>query len=80
MNSKIPEIIAIAMLICILVFPPWQQFIDVGVYSTRWAFVTSEFEDREYSKIDIALLAIELVAVGGFYFLIKKLFERNDQR
>ncbi len=80
MKSKMSEIIAIAMLIIVLLFPPWQQFIDVGVYGTRWAFVISEFDDREFSKIDIALLAIELAAVGGFYYLIKKLFEQHDQR
>jgi len=80
MNSKIPEIIAIALLIVVLLFPPWQRFVNPTFYSTKWAFISSYFDNRDISRIDIALLAIELVAVGGFYYLIKKLFERNDQR
>jgi len=80
MNSKIPEIIAIALLIVVLLFPPWKQFFTETFYSTKWAFISFYFDNRYMSRIDIALLAIELVAVGGFYYLIKKLFERNDQR
>lgn len=73
MKSKMPEVIALILLIVSLLVPPWKAvrgIVDSGpVYFTEWALI---FEGpSKTGSIDVVLLLVELLAIAGIYFLLK---------
>ena len=73
MKSKMPEIVALILVVLALLIPPWKMtrgvLEGVGVYATEWALI---FEGPSYTgQIDVVMLLIELLAIAGIYFLLK---------
>jgi hypothetical protein len=73
MKSKMPEIIALILLIVSLLVPPWKAIAGVPdsgpVYFTEWALI---FEGPSRTgSIDVVLLLVELFVIAGIYFLLK---------
>jgi hypothetical protein len=70
MKSKMPEVIALILLIASLLVPPWNVLTglpDTGpIYITKWSLI---FEGG--GQIDVVLLLVELLAIAGIYFLLK---------
>ena len=73
MKSKMPEVIALILVIVSLLVPPWKRIgviHDSGpLYLTEWALI---FEGPSSpGSIDVVLLLVELLAIAGIYFLLK---------
>jgi hypothetical protein len=72
MKNKYPEIITIVLIIFVFLFPPWMNPVSINplIYNTQWEFL---WASDSISSIDTKLLCLELVAVGGIYYLLKKI-------
>lgn len=73
MKSKMPEIVALTLVVLALVIPPWKVigsvWKDTVIYKTEWALV---FEGpSNIGQVDFVLLLIELVVIAGIYFLLR---------
>lgn len=72
MKSKMPEIVALILLVLALLVPPWKRIIFIsdghGVYETEWALVF--VGPSRVGQIDIVLLLVELLVIAGMYFLL----------
>jgi hypothetical protein len=73
MKSKMPEVIALILVVLALVIPPWKMIGDIWrdtvIYETRWALIFQGPPNT--GQIDVVLLVIELLVIAGIYFLLK---------
>jgi hypothetical protein len=76
MKSKMPEIVALILLIVSLLVPPWKVIAGVPdsgpVYYNEWTLI---FEGPLDASIDVVLLLVELLVIAGIYFLLKLIFK-----
>jgi len=73
MRPKMPEIVALILVVLALLAPPWKVFLGApqghGIYVTEWALI---FEGPDgLGEIDVVLLFIELLVIAGIYFLLR---------
>lgn len=73
MKLKMPEIVALILVVLALVIPPWKVIGDVWkdtvIYKTEWALLLEG--PSNIGQIDVVLLLIELLVIAGIYFLLK---------
>jgi hypothetical protein len=77
MKSKMPEILALILVVVALLIPPWKVMVGlpdgVPLYATKWALV---FEGPSViGQIDAVLILIELLAIAGVYFLLRSILK-----
>lgn len=73
MKLKMPEIVALILVVLALVIPPWKVIGDVWkdtvIYKTERGLL---FEGpSNIGQIDVVLLLIELLVIAGIYLLLK---------
>ena len=72
MKKIYPEIITIFLIVSVFILPPWSAPLkfDSPFFRTHWDFL---WHSDGISSIDIKLLGLELAAIVGIYYLMKKL-------
>lgn len=77
MKSKMPEIVALTLVVLALVVPPWKVlgsvWKDTVIYKTEWALVFQG--PSNIGQIDFVLLLTELLVIAGIYFLLKSILK-----
>ena len=71
------------MLLAVL-FPPWKVPLEPGLYRTEHGFFVWNWNEESLNfytaRIDSILLLIELVAIAGVYFLLKRITDKGNDK
>ena len=84
MKFKIPEFLTLILVLLAVLFPPWKLPLGDGLYRTEHGFFVWNWNEESLyfsvGRIDSILLLIELVAIAGVYFLLKRITDKGGDK